>query len=68
MWWLLLVANGGFVSSVYDEYCADFVSENPLARCTKCGAVVKDTDSVLDAIRIGGEALNKANRVQFSGM
>jgi len=32
----------------------------------KCKSVVKDTDSVLDAIRIGQEALEKANRVQFS--
>ncbi|KXN82768.1 Histone-lysine N-methyltransferase ASHR1 [Leucoagaricus sp. SymC.cos] len=40
--------------------------ENPLTRCTKCGALVKDTDSVLDAIRIGQEAVEKATRVQFS--
>jgi len=34
----------------------------------KCGAVVKDTDSVLDAVRIGQEALDKATRLQFSGL
>ncbi|KAF5349135.1 hypothetical protein D9756_009440 [Leucocoprinus leucothites] len=40
--------------------------ENPLTCCTKCGAVVKDTDAVLDAVRIGQEALDKATRLQFS--
>lgn len=41
--------------------------ENNLTRCVKCKSVVKDTDSVLDAVRIGQAALEKANRVQFSG-
>ncbi|KAJ3556673.1 hypothetical protein NP233_g11925 [Leucocoprinus birnbaumii] len=40
--------------------------ENLLTRCVRCGAVVKDTDSVLDAVRIGQEALEKATRLQFS--
>lgn len=68
MRWFLLVASGRFVVLVSGEWCADVESGNPLARCTKCGAVVKDTDGVLDAIRIGYEALSKAGRVQFSGM
>ncbi|KAF9441593.1 SET domain-containing protein [Macrolepiota fuliginosa MF-IS2] len=40
--------------------------EDCFTRCTKCKAVVRDTDAVLDAVRIGQEALEKATRVQFS--
>jgi len=35
-----------------------------LTRCTKCNAPVKDTDAVLDALRVGQEALDKAETVQ----
>ncbi|KAL1706917.1 hypothetical protein EV121DRAFT_256712 [Schizophyllum commune] len=38
--------------------------ENPLTQCTKCKAVVKDTDAVLDATRVGQEGLNKATALQ----
>jgi len=44
------------------------LSENSLTRCSKCKAPVKDTDAVLDAIRVGQEALDKAEALQFSGM
>jgi len=44
------------------------LSENNLTRCSKCKAPVKDTDAVLDAIRVGQEALDKAEALQFSGM
>ncbi|KAF9012634.1 hypothetical protein BDQ17DRAFT_1344310 [Cyathus striatus] len=40
--------------------------EDPLTRCTRCKSAVKDTDAVLDATRVGDEALKKAERVQFS--
>ncbi|CAA7268850.1 unnamed protein product [Cyclocybe aegerita] len=39
---------------------------NSLTRCTKCKSPVKDTDAVLDAIRVGQEALDKAEALQFS--
>lgn len=42
--------------------------EDPLTRCRKCKAVVIDTDAVLDAARIGQEALDKANALQFSDL
>ncbi|KII84634.1 hypothetical protein PLICRDRAFT_117564 [Plicaturopsis crispa FD-325 SS-3] len=40
--------------------------ENDLVRCTKCQAVVADTDAVLDALRVGQEALDKATSLQNS--
>ncbi|KAA1473083.1 SET domain-containing protein [Dentipellis sp. KUC8613] len=38
--------------------------EDPLTRCNKCKAVVSSTDSVLDALRVGQEALDKATALQ----
>ncbi|KAL1721019.1 hypothetical protein EV715DRAFT_249315 [Schizophyllum commune] len=38
--------------------------ENPLTQCTKCKAVIKDTDAVLDATRVGQEGLDKATALQ----
>ncbi|KAG6856912.1 hypothetical protein H0H87_012162 [Tephrocybe sp. NHM501043] len=38
---------------------------NSLCQCTKCRAVLKDTDAVLDAVRVGQEALDKATALQF---
>ena len=49
-------------------YPGSSLSEDPLTRCRKCKAVVIDTDAVLDAARIGQEALDKANALQFSGI
>ena len=40
--------------------------ENSLTRCARCKAPVKDTDAVLDALRVGQEALDKAEALQFS--
>ncbi|KAF8886043.1 hypothetical protein CPB84DRAFT_1685242 [Gymnopilus junonius] len=40
--------------------------ENSLVRCNRCKAPVRDTDAVLDAVRVGEEALNKAEALQFS--
>ena len=37
-----------------------------LVRCVKCKTPVKDTDAVLDAVRVGQEALDKAEALQFS--
>jgi len=34
--------------------------------CSKCKSAVKDTDAVIDAVRIGQEALNKAEALQIS--
>jgi hypothetical protein len=41
--------------------------EVPLTRCVKCKTAVASTDAVLDAVRVGQEALQKATRLQFSG-
>jgi hypothetical protein len=48
------------------ELLAAFI-EVPLTRCVKCKAAVASTDAVLDALRVGQEALEKATRLQFSG-
>ena len=37
-----------------------------MVRCVNCKTPVKDTDAVLDAIRVGQEALDKAEALQFS--
>ena len=41
-------------------------AECSLVRCVKCKTPVKDTDAVLDAVRVGQEALDKATDLQFS--
>ncbi|KAI0088827.1 SET domain-containing protein [Irpex rosettiformis] len=40
-------------------------SEVDLVRCARCRAIVSSVDSVLDVVRIGQEALDKANTLQF---
>ncbi|KAJ7637325.1 hypothetical protein DFH06DRAFT_1335996 [Mycena polygramma] len=40
--------------------------ENSLSRCAACGAVLQKTDEVLDAVRVGQEALDKATKLQFA--
>jgi len=42
--------------------------EDPLTRCVKCKSAVASTDAVLDALRIGEEALQKATSLQFSDL
>ncbi|KAI0360613.1 SET domain-containing protein [Trametes cingulata] len=39
--------------------------EDNLSRCVKCKAVVTNVDAVLDAVRVGQEALDKATSLQF---
>ncbi|EKM56908.1 uncharacterized protein PHACADRAFT_208075 [Phanerochaete carnosa HHB-10118-sp] len=39
--------------------------ENDIIRCFKCKAAVTQADAVLDAVRIGQEALDKATNAQF---
>ena len=34
--------------------------------CSKCKSAVKDTDAITDAVRIGQEALDKAEALQSS--
>lgn len=41
---------------------------NDFTRCSQCSTVVKTTDAVLDAVRIGQEALDKATALQFEGL
>ncbi|KIY68820.1 SET domain-containing protein [Cylindrobasidium torrendii FP15055 ss-10] len=40
--------------------------DNPLAMCTQCKSAVRDTDQVLDGVRVGQEALDKATALQFT--
>ncbi|KIY43557.1 SET domain-containing protein [Fistulina hepatica ATCC 64428] len=40
--------------------------DDPLTRCDRCRAAVKDSDAVIDAARVGQEALDKATALQFS--
>ncbi|KAJ7310714.1 hypothetical protein DFH08DRAFT_918265 [Mycena albidolilacea] len=46
--------------------CPTPTEENSLSQCTKCRAVLQKTDEVLDAVRIGQQALDKATLLQFS--
>ncbi|KAI0674368.1 SET domain-containing protein [Trametes maxima] len=45
--------------------CPIPTEEDSLSRCQKCKAVVADVDAVLDAVRVGQEALDKATSLQF---
>ncbi|KAF7324115.1 hypothetical protein MKEN_00633900 [Mycena kentingensis (nom. inval.)] len=46
--------------------CRMPTDENPLSRCSTCGTVLRDTDAVLDATRVGQQGLDKATAVQFT--
>ncbi|KAJ7466728.1 hypothetical protein B0H11DRAFT_2047522 [Mycena galericulata] len=46
--------------------CPSPTEEDSLSRCGKCKAVLQKTDEVLDAVRIGQQALDKATGLQFS--
>ncbi|KAF5327714.1 hypothetical protein D9619_004677 [Psilocybe cf. subviscida] len=46
--------------------CPVPIEEDSLTQCARCKAPVKDTDAVLDALRVGQEALDKAEALQFS--
>jgi hypothetical protein len=58
----------GCLSSRYNHsiYVLISYAECSLVRCVKCKTPVKDTDAVLDAVRVGQEALDKAEALQFS--
>ncbi|KAF8122536.1 hypothetical protein EV363DRAFT_1436578 [Boletus edulis] len=40
--------------------------ENQVSRCSACKAAISDPDAVIDAARVGQEALDKATRLQSS--
>ncbi|KAJ6529128.1 hypothetical protein DFH09DRAFT_1327370 [Mycena vulgaris] len=46
--------------------CTTPTEEDSLSRCAKCRAVLQKTDEVLDALRVGQQALDKASALQFS--
>ncbi|KAJ7624923.1 hypothetical protein FB45DRAFT_1061067 [Roridomyces roridus] len=46
--------------------CPTPTEENSFSRCAKCKAVLQKTDEVLDAQRIGQQALDKATTLQLS--
>ncbi|KAI0252893.1 SET domain-containing protein [Lactifluus subvellereus] len=48
--------------------CSFPSEEDPLTRCVKCKSAVAPTDAVLDALRVGQEALQKATSLQFSDL
>ena len=41
--------------------------EGDLTRCVQCKAMPASLDAVLDAVRLGQEALDKAAAIQFKG-
>jgi hypothetical protein len=41
--------------------------ESDLVRCSNCNAIVTATASILDALRIGQDALDKASSLRFKG-
>ncbi|KAL6299437.1 hypothetical protein BKA93DRAFT_742312 [Sparassis latifolia] len=45
--------------------CPVPTEENNFSRCTQCRAVVSSTNAVLDALRLGQEALDKASFLQY---
>ncbi|CAK5272448.1 unnamed protein product [Mycena citricolor] len=49
-----------------DGICRVPTDDTPLSLCAKCRAVLRKTDEVIDAVRVGTEALAKAERVQFA--
>ncbi|CAK5272755.1 unnamed protein product, partial [Mycena citricolor] len=49
-----------------DGICRVPTDAIPLSLCAKCRAVLRKTDEVIDAVRVGTEALAKAERVQFA--
>ncbi|KAJ7041558.1 hypothetical protein C8F04DRAFT_1031308 [Mycena alexandri] len=46
--------------------CPAPTDDIPLSRCVKCRAPLHKTDEVLDAVRVGCEALEKAGTLQFT--
>ncbi len=62
-----LLKGGPFVFSVYIFRLKICVVENSFTRCSRCKTPLKDTDAVLDAVRVGQEALDKAEALQISG-
>ncbi|KAL1743961.1 hypothetical protein HDZ31DRAFT_83068 [Schizophyllum fasciatum] len=45
--------------------CSLPTEENSLSQCAACKAAIKDTDAVLDAVRIGQQGLDKATALQM---
>ncbi|PCH45077.1 SET domain-containing protein [Wolfiporia cocos MD-104 SS10] len=45
--------------------CPAPTEENSHTRCVECNAVLSSTDAVLDALRVGKEALDKATALQY---
>lgn len=66
-WCLSIPIRRCFVLRIFDNKLLTAFVEVPLTRCVKCKAAVASTDAVLDALRVGQEALEKATRLQFSG-
>lgn len=69
MWWFVPLTYRWSVIGTQMRNLADrtYIEES-LVRCNKCKTAVKDTDAVVDAVRVSREGLNKAEALQFSGM
>ena len=65
-WYLSFAHRRLFAISIQPFQLLTGYSENGLVCCLKCKTPVKDTDAVLDAVRVGQEALDKAEALQFS--
>ena len=61
-----LPTEGCFFISISSFRLFTIYTDCSLVRCVKCKAPVKDTEAVLDAVRVGQEALEKAEALQFS--
>ncbi|KAG9311784.1 hypothetical protein JVU11DRAFT_8030 [Chiua virens] len=48
--------------------CSSEPTDKPVSQCSACKAFITDPDAVIDAVRIGQEALDKATHLQSSGM
>ena len=55
-----------YIHSKINKLTDQYNVECNLVRCIRCKTPVKDTDAVLDAVRVGQEGLDKAEALQFS--
>lgn len=55
-------------TSAFSSIIIHYLTDDTLVRCNTCHSAIKDTDVVLDAVRVGQEGLDKAEALQFSSM
>ena len=63
-----LPSEGIYLCPILRIGCPDeLIDSNTMARCVQCNAIVSSTEEISDGLRIGQEALDKANALQFRG-